>query len=395
VSGIPKKERNLRTKGDRSTPLLNFAKPIAGLWSASIILGCVVATTAPVMADPQYIVRLNNFKVFDTTSPHTDTDYIYLTVRVGDQIFGPRHVGLGDLNNGVFYVNWEVGPVTISDTTKILISYQIVNNGTADEQKQLANDAQIAGVISNVIAGGGAILDIFVPGSGPVASAIGQLVNEVGDAIMKLGSLIDCDEVVVSDTLGTDGKQIRQWLVPTGFHTEVRNYHTPGRPGPFCRDAHYAVSWSVLPSYARIDNRNSHLSMDVANASLLNGAAVNQFTTQNGANQRWHFVPVDPVEDPNHIAIISESSGKALDVPNGSHDSGVFIQQYSAHMGPNQRWRFLPAGDNASVQIVGENSGLALDVPGFSTAPGIGIQQYQPNNGTNQQWVIVPNPVNP
>jgi hypothetical protein len=378
-----------------SLPVPKFSKIAAEFGAVSIISGCVMAASAPAIADPQYIVRLNNFKIFDTTSPHTDTDYIYLTVRVGNQIFGPRHIGLGDLNNGVFYANWEVGPVSIADNMKVVISYQIVNNGTANEQTQLANDAQIANIIGQVISGGGAILDIFVPGSGPVASVIGQLVNEVGNGIKTLGGLVDCDEVVVSDTLGTDGAQIRQWLVPTGFHTEVRDYHTPGRPGPFCRDAHYAVSWSVLPSYVRIDNRNSRLSMDVANASLLDGAAVNQFTTQNSANQRWQLVPVDPVEDKSHVAIISVNSGKALDVPNGSHDGGVFIQQYSAHMGPNQRWRFVPAGDNVSVQIIGENSGLALDVPGFSTAPGIGIQQYQPNNGANQQWVIVPNPVNP
>jgi hypothetical protein len=95
------------------------------------------------------------------------------------------------------------------------------------------------------------------------------------------------------------------------------------------------------------------------------------------------------------MAIVSVNSGKALDVPNGSHDSGVFIQQYALHKGPNQRWRFAPFQDNQSVQIINENSGLALDVPGLSTTPGTGIQQYQPNPGLNQQWLIVPSPVSP
>ena len=370
-------------------------KAPVSLWCATAIAGSLMVASAGAMADPQYIIRLNNFKIFDTTSPHTDTDYVYFTARVGDQVFGPMHVGLGDLNNGVFYLNWEFGPVTIIDNTKVAISYQIVNNGTADQQKQLANDAQIAGTIGNVITGGGSILDVFVPGAAPIASAIGQLVKQIGDGIKSIGGLIDCDEVVVSDALGTDGAQIRQWLVPAGYHTEVRDYHTPGRPGPFCRDAHYVVSWSVLPSYVRIDNRNSKLSMDVADASLLDGAAVNQFTTHNGANQRWRLVPVDPVEIPNSMVIVSVNSSKALDVPNGSHDSGVFIQQYSLHKGPNQRWRFIPFQDNQSVQIINENSELALDVPSLSTTPGTGIQQYQPNPGLNQQWVIVPSPVSP
>src|SRR5262249_31398153 len=115
------------------------------LWYATAIAGSVIVTSVDAMADPQYVIRLNNFKIFDTTSPHTDTDYVYFTARVGSQVFGPLHVGLGDLNNGVFYLNWEFSPVTIADTTKVAISYQIVNNGTADQQKQLANDAQIAG----------------------------------------------------------------------------------------------------------------------------------------------------------------------------------------------------------------------------------------------------------
>ena len=210
--------------------------------------------------------------------------------------------------------------------------------------------------------------------------------------MQTVSGFIDCDEVIVSDALGTDGAQIRRWLVPTGFHTEVRDYQTKGRPGPSCHDAHYAVSWSVLPSNVRIDNRHSQLSMDVTNASLLNGAAIDQFMAHNGANQLWRLLPIDPVESPNSAAIVSVNSGKALDVPNGSHDSGILIQQFSPNKGPNQLWRFVPGADNASVQIINENSELALDVPGSSTTPGTNIQQYQPNNGANQQWIIIPNP---
>ena len=116
---------------------------------------------------PQYILRLNNFKIFDITWPNSDTDYVYFTVRVGNQTFGLTHVGLGDLHQRVFYLNWEVGPVFISDNTKIAISYQIVNNGTVDKQKQLAIDAQIAGTVGDVLSAGGDIVDIFVPGAGP------------------------------------------------------------------------------------------------------------------------------------------------------------------------------------------------------------------------------------
>jgi hypothetical protein len=150
-----------------------------------------------------------------------------------------------------------------------------------------------------------------------------------------------------------------------------------------------------MPSYARIDNRNSGLSMDVADASLDDGAAVNQFTTHNGTNQRWRWIPIGAVKTPHPVVILNVNSTKALDVPNGSRDSGTFVQQYSLHEGPNQLWLFNPSPDNQSVQIVNVNSNLALDIPGFSTTPGTGIQQYQPNDGANQQWFIVPDPVDP
>jgi hypothetical protein len=235
---------------------------------------------------------------------------------------------------------------------------------------------------------------------GIVLGVLGGVVGVIGNAVQAVDGMINCDELVVNDVFLTNGATIRAALAPTGFQTLIRDYHTPGRPGGIpiwfhCRDAHYVVSFSILPSYVRIDNRNSNLSMDVADASLLDGAAVNQFNTNNNANQRWRLMPVNAVKNPHPVAIVSVNSGKALDVPNGSRDAGTFIQQYQLHQRPNQQWMFAPSPDNESVQIVNVNSNLALDVPGLSMDPGTGIQQYQPNPGSNQQWFIVPDPVDP
>jgi hypothetical protein len=132
--------------------------------------------------------------------------------------------------------------------------------------------------------------------------------------------------------------------------------------------------------------------MDVAGASLLDQAPVNQFTINNGTNQHWRRIPVDAVKNPHPIAIVSVNSGKALEVPNNSREPGTFIQQYSLNFGANQLWLLDPSPYSQSVQIVNVNSRLALD-SGASTTPGTGIQQNQPNLGLNQQWFMLPDGV--
>lgn len=378
------------------------------LWPCIIYAGLVMTHPSTVLADQNYIFRLNSFQIFDTTSPHEDTDYAYFTVKVGDRMFEPASLYVGSHNNGLFNLGWEIGPITIAESDQVIISYQIVNNGASDQHQQVANAAATAGIISNIISGIGsgisAIPDptFLAAGVGLAASVLAASIGAVANAVQRLDGKLNCDEPVVSDVILTHGSDLRASLVPNGLHSVVKDYRTPGRPGGLpiwehCRTAHYAVSWSVLASYVRIDNSNSHLSMDVADASLLDGAAINQFTTNNNPNQRWRLTPapVSGMADPwSPVTITSVNSGKVIDVPNGSRDSGVFVQQFQPNQGLNQRWQFVTQ-NNQSVQIINQLSGLALDVPSASTTPGTGIEQNNPTSGSNQQWLIVPDPVEP
>jgi len=78
-----------------------------------------------------------------------------------------------------------------------------------------------------------------------------------------------------------------------------------------------------------------------------------------------------------------------LDVPGGSLDNGVQIQQFTDNGGTNQHWQLLPAG-NGAFYIMSEASQKVLDVPGFAAGDGVIIQQFQFNGGPNQQWRLVP-----
>ena len=77
--------------------------------------------------------------------------------------------------------------------------------------------------------------------------------------------------------------------------------------------------------------------------------------------------------------VINVSSGKVLDDPwltflprrsspsGGSTSNGAVIQQYQLDGGANQQWNFnqLP---NGNFKIVNASSGKVLDDPGFSTS---------------------------
>ena len=85
--------------------------------------------------------------------------------------------------------------------------------------------------------------------------------------------------------------------------------------------------------------------------------------------------------------IVSVSSGKVLDVPNFAAGNGALIQQFQDDGGANQHWQILPAG-NGVYKIVSASSGKVLDVPDFAADNRI-IQQFQDNGGANQRWRLV------
>jgi hypothetical protein len=86
--------------------------------------------------------------------------------------------------------------------------------------------------------------------------------------------------------------------------------------------------------------------------------------------------------------IVSQSSGKVLDVPAFSTSDGTKIQQFTENGGTNQHWRLISVGSGL-FEIVSQSSGKVLDVPAASTTNGTVIQQFTEHGGTNQQWQIV------
>ena len=129
--------------------------------------------------------------------------------------------------------------------------------------------------------------------------------------------------------------------------------------------------------------KNSNLPMEVAGASLNNGAGIQQNTWTNANNQKWFLAATN-----NEFKITSKNSGKVLDeVDETASGQGVQFIQNAWHGGGNQRYRLVP---NALgyYKVVNVASNRLASVFGASTAAGTKIVQWPDGNGDNQQFII-------
>jgi hypothetical protein len=193
-----------------------------------------------------YTFTLESFTIYNTMAWHTDTDYVYFTVKVGNQVFGPQHAKIGDLNNGTYPLHWSFGPIPAAENTPVLLTYQILNHGHADNQKQLDDDIEIANAIADVVSTiGGAVY----PPAAPVLSAIATGLQAVGKVLSWVFDHANCDGMVLSDAMTTTGSTLRDWSnTSTGIHTETRRYRGPETPWGCGSDADYSVTWSITPT---------------------------------------------------------------------------------------------------------------------------------------------------
>jgi hypothetical protein len=147
---------------------------------------------------------------------------------------------------------------------------------------------------------------------------------------------------------------------------------------------------SVAASFGPYELRNgaSHHCMDVANGSVNDGGRVQTWDCYGGTPERWTLEETSVINGVYYYEIVNLNSGKCLDVPNGSMDWGVELQQWTCWSGDMQQWRLYTAGTNAWY-IKNMRSGLCLDVKN-SGLPGAALQQWDCNWGSIQAWTHTP-----
>ncbi|MFC7530949.1 family 43 glycosylhydrolase [Actinoplanes sp. GCM10030250] len=130
-------------------------------------------------------------------------------------------------------------------------------------------------------------------------------------------------------------------------------------------------------------NRNSSKALDVYNLATTDGAAINQYTRNDGAWQQWKFLD----SGGGWYRLQSVHSGKVLDLPTTA--DGVQLVQNADRNDARQQFRLADSA-GGFVRLINRNSGKALETWEWSTADGAKVSQYQDLDGANQQWQLVP-----
>jgi hypothetical protein len=120
--------------------------------------------------------------------------------------------------------------------------------------------------------------------------------------------------------------------------------------------------------------------VNVFGGSTNKNANVQQFSCNNGANQRWEFVDLGG----GQYAIRNVNSGQVLDVAGDSRANGANVQQFPWNGGANQRWK--TRGSNNNFELINVNSGKCLEVQGGGIGNNVNIAQSQCNGARYQRW---------
>lgn len=139
-------------------------------------------------------------------------------------------------------------------------------------------------------------------------------------------------------------------------------------------------------TYFRLKNKKSGLYLDVSGASTADGAAIIQWNSTSGDNQKFDL----QYKGAGDYYLTSVKSWKNVEVPGWSTGAGTNLDQWSANNGNNQRWRITDIG-NGIFTLFNMHSWKYLQVEGGSSSAGAFVEQGDYQAGlTSQQWILEP-----
>ena len=139
------------------------------------------------------------------------------------------------------------------------------------------------------------------------------------------------------------------------------------------------------PGSYEVINANSGMVMEVGGWATTNGAAVDQWIGDTGANQQWTLASLGG----GNYTLVNNHSGLALQVGSQSTTNGAPVDQWSYSAGSNQQWKIAPLGSGC-FEIINLKSQLALEVEDGALTDGATFDQWSYDGGANQQWLFAP-----
>ena len=140
-----------------------------------------------------------------------------------------------------------------------------------------------------------------------------------------------------------------------------------------------------LPAYYIVNNASGKV-LDDPNSSTRNGAVIDQWQLNGGANQQWETVQLPD----GNLKIVNVASHKVLGDPGYSTSYPTSIVQWKWNNGMNEQWYWYSSGGAGNgFALVNAYSHLAIGDPGSSNSNGTPIIQWQLNKGMNEQWTLL------
>lgn len=139
-----------------------------------------------------------------------------------------------------------------------------------------------------------------------------------------------------------------------------------------------------LQAYYHIVSENSGKCLDVAGWDVEDRGTVHQWSVHGGDNQKWLFAS----DYDGFHEIIAKHSGLCLDDAQNSTEDGGRVHQFTRHFGDNQKWKLEDAEDGC-VYITSKIGSLCLDAT-WDEDDGTSLILWSKHGGVNQKWRLIP-----
>lgn len=115
--------------------------------------------------------------------------------------------------------------------------------------------------------------------------------------------------------------------------------------------------------------------LDVYGKNQNDGATVDIYDCDRGANQEWTLDPTGQ--------LVGSDSGKCLDIARASRDNGAAVQQWTCNGQGNQKW-----GYDSQMRLVNPASGKCLNVYGGATGNQSRLVIWTCDDTSQNKWVL-------
>lgn len=208
-----------------------------------------------------------------------------------------------------------------------------------------------------------------------------------GDDLTKLDAyglqLLTNDEVIAVDQAGSPAtlilrgeQQIRYVLNADGSVT-VALFNLDGKNA-----APLTIDWGdlALSGPLRVRDLWSHADLGTINGSF-------RADLPPHGSRLLRVTPLHPIR-PRYYQIVHPSDGRALSVQDGSANDGAPLV-ISAVKGEQSLWSFMATGDGFGT-LVNKKSGKIINIPGPTTNSGTPLIQYYDDGSANSRWQLAP-----